>query len=60
MDNERFHIKGGILINDNLHFAVAFVKDLLVGQIAFFEIAFYLFKRFVLGVTFFGFITVGK
>ena len=60
MDNEGFHIKGGILINDNLHFTITLIKNLFVRQIDGFKIAFYLFKGFVWGVTFFGFETVGK
>ena len=60
MDNKRFHIKGGVLINDYLHFTITLIKDLFVRQIDGFKIAFYLFKGFVWGVTFFSFETVGK
>ena len=60
MDNESFQIQCGILINDNLHFAIALIKNLLVRQIDGFKIAFYFLKGFVWGITFFGFKTVGK
>jgi len=60
MDNKCFHIKGGVLIYDYLHFAIAFIKDLLIWQVIGFKIGFNLFKGFVCGVAFFGFITVGK
>lgn len=30
MDNKRFHIQGGVLINDNLHFTITLIKDLFI------------------------------
>ena len=60
MDNKRFHIQGGVLINDNLHFTITLIKDLFVRQIDGFKIAFYLFKGFLWCITLFGFVAVGK
>ena len=60
MDNKGFHIQGRVLINDYLHFAVAFIENLLIGQMVGFKIIFYLFKGFLWCITLFGFVAVGK